>query len=58
MSIDTLEQALTHMAPLMPLTLDHDTPDAPAPAPVVVQPALLAGEEREAPDPCIFRGTD
>jgi hypothetical protein len=24
----------------------------------VVRPALLAGEEHEAPDPSIFRGTD
>ncbi|MFI8829070.1 hypothetical protein [Streptomyces sp. NPDC053431] len=27
-------------------------------APAVVRPALLAGEEHEAPDPWIFRGTD
>jgi hypothetical protein len=48
MSIDTLE--------LHGLAHDHGMPDEPGP--VVVQPALLAGEEREAPDPWIFRGTD
>jgi hypothetical protein len=41
---------------------DHDAPDVhdvpDGPAPVVLRPALLAGEERDAPEPCIFRGTD
>ncbi|MEV5975232.1 hypothetical protein [Streptomyces sp. NPDC051921] len=32
--------------------------DDPVLAPAVVRPALLAGEEHEAPDPWIFRGTD
>ncbi|MFB7867761.1 MULTISPECIES: hypothetical protein [unclassified Streptomyces] len=37
----------------------HPAPAADEPAPpAVVRPALLAGEEHEAPDPWIFRGTD
>jgi hypothetical protein len=46
MSIDTLEPALDR----------HPLYDEPAC--VLVRPALLAGEECEAPDPWIFRGTD
>jgi hypothetical protein len=50
MSIDTLEPALDQHLDQHPL---HDEP-----ACVLVRPALLAGEECEAPDPWIFRGTD
>ncbi|MER7519403.1 hypothetical protein [Streptomyces sp. NPDC126499] len=37
-----------------------DTGPGPGHGPgrALVRPALLAGEEHEAPDPCVFRGTD
>ncbi|MET7649178.1 hypothetical protein ABZS83_37285 [Streptomyces sp. NPDC005426] len=55
MSTDTLEHVdHTRQAPVCP----HDAPDAPGLAPGAVRPALLAGEEHDAPDPSIFRGTD
>ncbi|MFF9280287.1 hypothetical protein [Streptomyces griseosporeus] len=52
MTIDTLEPELVS---------HRHAPDEPPPVaaqPVTVRPALLAGEEHEAPDPWIFRGTD
>lgn len=60
MSIDTLEPTV-HRSMVgqpaldeQPPALDpHDTPLCP-----LLRPALLAGEECEAPDPWIFRGTD
>ena len=55
MSIDTLDT-------LEPLEdTEHvlaQTGPARSLAGAVVRPALLAGEEHEAPDPSIFRGTD
>ncbi|WP_020141399.1 hypothetical protein [Streptomyces sp. 351MFTsu5.1] len=65
MSIDTLEAARAATALDRPAfgeaapvrhAADPHTPDGPARA--LLRPALLAGEECEAPDPWIFRGTD
>ncbi|MFE0805644.1 hypothetical protein [Streptomyces sp. NPDC058812] len=53
MSIDVLEHRLERAYELLG---DADEPGGFLP--VVVRPALLAGEEHDVPDPCIFRGLD
>ncbi|MDI3390365.1 hypothetical protein QIS99_29850 [Streptomyces sp. B-S-A8] len=45
-------------ASLVPAAAAPGGPAAVPADPAVVRPALLAGEERELPDPWIFRGTD
>ncbi|MEU8735330.1 hypothetical protein AB0C68_38975 [Streptomyces tendae] len=53
MTIDVLEHRPEPLYQFLGI-VDHPG-ECPA---LLARPALLAGEERDEPDPCIFRGTD